>query len=326
MRAVVTGAAGFVGSHLVERLLDRGDEVVAIERPRAQRGWLKGLDLEFHTCGLNDPSRLRGLIAGSDVVFHLAALTEARTPTECYTVNTHGTANVVRAAAAAGSQSPRLIFMSSLAAVGPSLRGTKLGGDAIPMPLSHYGRSKLQAEAVIHAYADRVPSVICRFPAIYGPRDRVVAKLFWMVAHGIAMTVGPWHRQVSLVHAADAVSGLLTAAESPVAPGRIYNLAHPVPVTWGEFVAAAAKSIGRDPLLVALPVGTAKIVAIAAEAIARVRNKAAVQNRDRVRELAQACWVCDTGPATSELGFLPRYSLQNGVDDTVSWLRKVQWI
>jgi len=326
MRAVVTGAAGFVGSHLVERLLDRGDEVVAIERPRAQRGWLKGLDLEFHTCGLDDPSRLGTLVKGADVVFHLAALTEARTPAECYAVNTRGTANVVRAAAAVGSSPPRLVFMSSLAAVGPSRPDTMLDGDSIPMPLSHYGRSKLQAEAVIHAYADRVPAVICRFPAVYGPRDRVVLKLFRMVTHGFALTVGPWGRKVSLVHAVDAVNGLIAAAESPCAPGRTYYLAHPVPTTWGDFVGAVGASLGRDPLRVSLPVGAARVVAVAAEVAARMRRQAAVLNRDRVREIAQACWVCDTRSATIDLGFLPRFPLQRGVDDTASWLRRVQWI
>ena len=326
MRTVVTGAAGFVGSHLVERLLSRGDEVVAIERPGAQRGWLRGLDLEFHDCGLDDPSKLQTLITGADVVYHLAALTEARTPAECYAVNTQGTANVVRAAADAGSPTPRLVFMSSLAAVGPPHPGTKLDSDSIPMPLSHYGRSKLQAEAVIHAYADRVPSVICRFPAVYGPRDTVVLKLFRMVAHGFAVSVGPWHRKISLVHAADAVSGLIAAAESPLAPGRTYYLAHPVPATWGDFVAAVAASLGRDPLRVAFPVRAARVVATVIEATAHLCQRAAVLNRDRVRELAQASWVCDTAAAAADLGFLPRFPLQRGVDDTASWLRIAQWI
>ena len=99
MRAVVTGGAGFVGSHLIEKLLAQGNEVVCIERPGASRGWLEGLDVEFHACGLENAELLRPLLSHSQVVYHLAALTEARTPQECYAVNTEGTANVVRAAA-----------------------------------------------------------------------------------------------------------------------------------------------------------------------------------------------------------------------------------
>lgn len=328
MRTVVTGGAGFVGSHLVERLLDRGDDVVCIERPGAGRGWLTGRDLPFHTCGLMDEAALRKHICGADVVFHLAALTEARTPDECYEVNTEGTANLVRAAAACGSAAPRLVFMSSLAAVGPDRIGLGRGldKDTPPRPLSHYGRSKLQAEAVIHAYADRVPAVVCRFPAIYGPRDRVVLKLFRMVARGFALTIGPWEREVSVLHAADAVSGLLGAAESPLAVGGTYCLAHPRAITWAEFVQAIGRALDCQPRKFAVPVQAANPIALVAECAARLRNLPAVLNRDRVRELSQQRWVCDSRPAMNDLAFRPRFDLEAGILDTAYWLRRVQWI
>jgi len=326
MRTVVTGGAGFVGSHLVERLLARGDDVVCLERPGARRGWLAGKNLDFHTCGLAEPQVLQRHICGADTVFHLAALTEARSADECYEVNTQGTANLVRAAANCGSAPPRLVFMSSLAAVGPDLDGGGLDQDTTPRPLSHYGRSKLQAEAVIHAYADRVPAVICRFPAIYGPRDRVVLKLFRMVARGFALTIGPWEREVSVLHADDAVSGLLGAATAPDAVGQTYCLAHPRPITWDEFVQAIGRALHCRPRQIAVPVSAAKPIALAAEFAARLRNQPAILNRDRVRELAQRRWVCDSTRATTDFGFQPRFDLDAGVANTAAWLRRVQWI
>ncbi len=326
MRSIVTGAAGFVGSHLVEKLLDRGDEVVCVERPGAGPGWLEGLDIEFHDCGLGESAILQDLICSADVVYHLAALTEARTPAECFEVNTRGTANVLKAAAGCRGPSPRVVFMSSLAAVGPAEQGKSLNTDTAPRPLSHYGRSKLHAEAVIHAYADRVPAVICRFPAVYGPRDRVVLKLFRMVAKGFALTIGPWDRQVSVIHAFDAVDGLIVAGTAPQAPGRTYNLANPQPVTWGDFVRAIGLALGRRPIKVAVPVPAARPIALAAEAAAWLAGRAAVLNRDRVRELSQSRWVCNTGSAQAEIGFQPRYSLETGVVETAVWLRRNQWI
>jgi nucleoside-diphosphate-sugar epimerase len=259
------------------------------------------------------------------VVFHLAALTESRTPDECYEVNTHGTANLVRAAADCATPPPRLVFMSSLAAIGPDL-GEGLDHDTAPRPLSHYGRSKLQAEAVIHAYSDRVPAVICRFPAIYGPRDRVVLKLFRMVRHGFALTIGPWEREVSVLHAADAVSGLLGAAESPYAVGQTYCLAHPEAITWNDFVQTIGRALNRRPRQFAVPVQAAKPIALAAEFAASLRRLPAVLNRDRVRELAQQRWVCDSSRATREFGFRPGFDLEAGIADTAAWLRRVQWI
>jgi len=326
MRAVVTGGAGFVGSHLVEQLLARGDDVVCLERPGAGLGWLTEKDVEFDDCGLTDVATLRQHMCGADVVYHLAALTEARTPAECYEVNTQGTANIVQAAAGCGQSVPRVVFMSSLAAVGPAPTGGSLDQDTPPLPLSHYGRSKLHAEAVIHAYADRVPAVICRFPAIYGPRDRVVLKLFRMVTHGFALTIGPWDREVSVLHAADAVSGLIGAAETEQAAGQIYCLANPRAITWGEFVQAIGRALDCRPRQVAVPVQAARPIALAAEFLARLRNHPAVLNRDRVRELAQQRWVCDSSRAMRDFGFAPRFNLDQGITDTAVWLRREQWI
>lgn len=325
MKTMVTGAAGFVGSHLVERLMDRGDEVVAVERPGGSRGWLRGLDVEFHASGLHDEAKLREMMRSVDVVYHLAALTEARRATDFYAVNTTGTANILRAAAAAPVP-PRVVFMSTLAAVGPARPGDRIDSDTPPLPLSHYGRSKLQAEAILHAYADRVPGVICRFPAVYGPRDRGVLKLFQMISRGFAMTVGPWNRSVSLIHVEDAVAGLIDAGESPHAPGRTYCLAHPTPTTWGGVVTAIALALDRNPLRVVLPVGAARVVAVLVEAGAYVQRRAAILNRERVRELAQASWVCDVTAAVDELGFIPRFPLTRGVGQTADWLRTEQWI
>ena len=326
MRAVVTGGAGFVGSHLVEKLLNRGDEVVCIERPGADRGWVEGLDIEFKDCGLGETALLGNLVCGADVVYHLAALTEARTPDECYEVNTQGTANILKAAAGCSCSPPKVVFMSSLAAVGPAPEGGSLTADTPPRPLSHYGRSKLHAEAVIHAYADRVPAIICRFPAVYGPRDRVVLKLFSMVAKGFALTIGPWDREISFLHAADAVDGLIAAANTPGAVGNTYNLANPLPITWGEFVMAIGHALGRRPLKFAVPVIAARPIALVAETVAWLGHRAAVLNRDRVREISQARWVCDPGSAMAEIGFQPRYSLEAGVAETAEWLRRNQWI
>ena len=326
MRAIVTGGAGFVGSHPVEQLLDRGDEVVCIERPGAGRGWIEGLDVEFHDCGLGETASLGNLVCHADVVYHLAALTEARTPAACYEVNTQGTANILKAAAGCSCSPPKVVFMSSLAAVGPAPEGESLTADTPPRPLSHYGRSKLHAEAVIHAYADRVPAVICRFPAVYGPRDRVVLKLFSMVAKGFALTIGPWEREVSVIHAADAVDGLIAAVAVAAAPARTYNLAHPQPITWGQFVLAIGRALGRRPLKFAVPVSMARPIALAAETVAWLGRRAAVLNRDRVRELSQARWVCDPAAAMAEIGFQPRFSLETGVAETAEWLRRNQWI
>jgi nucleoside-diphosphate-sugar epimerase len=216
--------------------------------------------------------------------------------------------------------------MSSLAAVGPTRIGRAITPDQTPGPLSHYGRSKLQAESVIHAYRDRVPAVICRFPAVYGPRDRVVLKLFLMVVRGFAVTVGGWERLVSVVHVDDAVGGLMAAAECSEAVGGIYNIAHPEEITWGKFVRTIGRSVGRRPRCMSVPVAVARAIAVTAEGVALLQQRAAVLNRDRVRELAQESWLCDPSRAEREIGFRPGLPLALGIDRTADWLRRAQWI
>jgi len=325
MRTVVTGGAGFVGSHLTETLISRRHEVVCIERPGAARGWLEGLPVEWSDCGLEDETRLARHFEGADVVFHLAALTEAPASDDYYRVNTVGTARVLRAAARC-STPPRVVFMSTLAAVGPCRDGERIDGHTVPIPMSRYGHSKLLAEAVLHAYRDLVPGVILRFPSVYGPREKAALKLFQMVSHGVALTVGDWQREFSLIYVQDAVEALVAAATSPCAVGRTYCIAHPETLTWATFARLVGGAMGRSPVLLSVPVPAARAIALGLEGLARLRRHAAVLNRDRVREISQRRWVCDPSPAMSEISFTPRFPATRGVPATLGWYRQEGWL
>jgi nucleoside-diphosphate-sugar epimerase len=326
MRSVITGGAGFIGSHLTEALLARGDDVVCVERPGASRRWLAGLRVEFRGHGLEDPRQLAAALDGADVVYHLAGLTEARKPADYYRVNTEGTARVLRAAAGQRGAAPRVVLASSLAAVGPCRGDEVVSLDSVPRPISHYGQSKLLAEVMMHAYADRVPGVILRPTSTYGPRERGVLKFFQLVQHGIALTIGGWGREVCLLYVGDLVQGLVAAGTNPHAVGRTYYLAHPRPLTWREFAEAVGTAIGRHPFLVSVPRSVAKLVAIGAEVGAFLARSAAILNRERVREMTQVRWVCDVERSIAELGFRPAYPLDRGVALTAAWYREARWI
>lgn len=326
MRAVVTGGAGFIGSHLIEALVARGDEVTCIERPGAPTRWIAGLPIVYRDVGLGSVETLAGIFRGTDVVFHLAGLTEARTPADFYRVNTDGTDCVVRAAAAHNGRAPRVILMSSIAATGPNRNGEMLDPDTVPSPISHYGRSKLLAEAVVHAYADRVPGTIIRLPSVYGPRERAVLKLFRLVRRGVALTVGGWDREASVIYVKDVVQGLVAAATVDHAAGRTYCLSHPAPITWREFALVVGRSVGRDPRLISVPAPVARVVAAVAEVIAHLAKSVSILNRERVRDIAQPRWVCDPSRAVREIGFRPEYPLMRGVAETAGWYREARWL
>jgi nucleoside-diphosphate-sugar epimerase len=326
MRAVVTGGAGFIGSHLVEHLLARGDEVICIEHAHADATWVGDLPIDYRDHGVERTAQLRAALDGTDVVFHLAGLTQARRSSEYYAVNTEGTARVLEAASQLGSRAPRIILASSLAAVGPGQLGKPITLADVPRPLSHYGRSKLLAEVMMRAYRDSVPGVILRLPAVYGPRERAVLTFFRMVERGIALTVGEWSREVSMLYVSDLVDGFVAAASNPDAAGQTFHLAHPEPLSWRQFAEVVARELDRDPVLVSVPQAIARVVALGAEAGALVRRSAAILNRDRIREIFQPGWVCDVSLAIERLGFRPRYPLKDGVHATATWYREAGWI
>lgn len=326
MRAIVTGGAGFIGSHLIETLLGAGHEVTCLERPGATRNWVDGLPVDWKPVGLEDERALRQTFAGADVVFHLAGLTEAVRPVDLYAVNTEGTARVTRAAAAFNGSAPHVILLSSLAAIGPCRNGEALSRDSIPCPLSHYGNSKLLAEAVVHAFDDRVPATIIRLPTVYGPREKAVLTLFKMLKRGVGLTIGGWEREASMIYVKDVVQGLIAAAESERAEGRTYCLAYPTPICWSELAETASEVFGRRPRLMSLPAAAANPIALCCEAGARMSGKAAILNRDRVREISQERWVCDPSRAIDEIGFAPVYPIDRGVRETIAWYREEEWL
>ncbi len=326
MRAVVTGAAGFIGSHLIEALLARGDEVVGIERPGASRGWVRGLPIAFRDIGVDQESRLAEAFEGAAVVFHLAGLTCARRPAEYYAVNTEGTARVFRAAASLGAGAPHVILASSLAAVGPCRGADALDPETVPYPLSHYGRSKLLAETVAHAFSARVPTTVLRLAAVYGPRERGILTLFRLVRRGVALTIGGWDRELSLLYVGDLVQALLAAATAEAAIGRTYCVAHPVPVSWRHFARAVGAALGRAPALVSVPALAGRALGVAAEIVARVRRTATILNCDKVREILAARWVCDPTRVMTELGFRPAYAVGHGVAETARWYAEAGWL
>jgi nucleoside-diphosphate-sugar epimerase len=233
---------------------------------------------------------------------------------------------VLKAAAMHGRRAPHVVLMSSIAAVGSCRNGVPIRPDTAPFPLSHYGTSKLMAECLVHEYAERVPATIVRLPSVYGPRERAVLMLFRLVKRGLALTVGSWDREVSLIYVADVVQGLLSIGGNPIAFHRTYVLAHPEAITWRGFAACVGRALRRSPILLSVPTTAARMIAVAAEGTAALRRRAAILNRGRLREMMQARWVCDPSRALVELDFQPSYPASRGVEATARWYQEAQWL
>ena len=319
---LVTGGAGFIGGHLVERLVVQGRPVRCVLRRRSPAGRLPVSAVEVAYGDLVSGAGLPEAMRGVETVIHLAGVTKARTPSGYYAGNAGATANLLRASGGVR----RIVHVSSLAAAGPSGRDRALAEDAEPAPVSHYGRSKLAGEEAVRQspLADR--TVIVRPPVVYGPRDRDVYQVMRAVAGGWMMRIGSAARRFSLIYVGDLVDGLIAAADRAGAGGKIFYLAHPSPVSWEEFGAAAARLMQRSVRTVTVPERAAYALGLLAECWARISGKPGILSRDKIAEACCAGWVCDPGRASRELGFRASTGLEDGLRRTLDWYKEAGWL
>ena len=326
MKTLVTGASGFVGSHLVEALVSRGHEVRALVRKRSDRRWIHSLPVEFSIGDVSDPSSLEEAVKGVDWVFHVAGVTKARGLSSYLRANAQGTRNLLEACWKRNRALKRFVLLSSLAAWGPSSPHCPREETDECSPVSHYGFSKAMAEKETCLYAGRLPVVILRPTAVYGPRDRDILAFFKMVKRGIFLRVGSGERCVCMIHVRDLVEGILLAAVREVPSGSIYNLSDGCVRTWSEVARTMAKVMDVHLREITVPVSLAKAVALLSEFSSAVTGRPPLFNRQKLREMLEDGWTCSIEKARMDLGFRPRIPLEEGLRETYLWYKEMGWL
>lgn len=319
--ALITGATGFVGGHLAERLAGEGWRVRALVRASSDTARLKALGAELVTGALDDAGALQAAADGADTVFHLAARTTAPGEAEFRRANADGTRTVAQAAARTKTRPRRLVYLSSYAACGPATSGRPRRMDDTPAPLTAYGRSKLEGEAAAReAETAGVELVVLRAPAVYGPGDRAFLPVYRLAARALApIPTGPV-RRLHVIYVHDLVRALANAAETGVAPGT-YAVAEPAAHAYGELVDQIGRAVrGKTPLHVPIPAALLR----GAGALAERLQGGGVFSREKANEMLAEAWVCDL--AGSER-LLPRATpLAEGTAETARWYRTQGWL
>ncbi|HEX5003834.1 MAG TPA: NAD-dependent epimerase/dehydratase family protein [Gemmatimonadales bacterium] len=322
MKALVTGGTGFVGHHLIDALLKRGDDVTALVRSPAKAAPLKDRGVRLVTGDLDAMPAMREAAAGAEVIYHLAGLVAARDDQEFLHANRDGTANLLAAAAAVGS--PRFVLVSSLAAAGPSARGVPLTGHEPPRPVTPYGRSKLAGEEVVRA--SPLPWVILRPPIVYGPRDTEVFKLFRLARWGLGAVFGKGDQQLSAVYGPDLAEALVAAGTSPKTISRTYFPAHPEVFTSASLARQVGTALGRRVVLLPIPelVGRGLLAAIGG--MAKLTGAASVLSSEKAPEFFEPAWTVDPSALTADTGWSARTPLALGLAEAATWYRAERWL
>jgi nucleoside-diphosphate-sugar epimerase len=322
---LVTGGTGFIGRHLVERLVAKGRPVRCLVRSSSQLGGLPIGSIELANGDLAsgpEGASLAQALEGVDTVIHLAGITKARAVSDYHTGNAAATANLLRAA----GDVRRFVHVSSLAAAGPSERDRAIDEETEPHPVSHYGRSKLAGEEAVRKSALWERSVIVRPPVVYGPRDTDVFQVIAAAARGWIVRLGRAERRFSMIYVGDLVEGLMAAADREGAGGRIYFMAHTESASWDEFGSEAARIMGRTARIVTIPEKAAYAMGACAEWWSKFSGKPGILSRDKVTEGCCAGWLCDAGRARRELGFSAPTGMEEGLRRTLDWYKEAGWL
>ena len=333
-RAAVTGANGFLGSHVCDVLAEHSWQVRAGHRAGSDLRWLDGGAATPVTTDLRDPASLAALMDGCEAVVHCAGALVADEDTY-RRVNVDGTRAVAQAAARAGVG--RLVFVSSLAAGGPAGPDAPRDESHADQPISGYGRSKLAAEQVLLDGAWPFETLCLRPPALYGPRDREFLPMFRAARLGWTARFGTRLRGLSLVHGRDAAAATVALLETPSVSGFYYvddgpghvgpadpGRLSPCGYHWSELRRVLGVIFQRRIGELLVPLAGLRL---AGQMLPGHRRRSSpLFNPDRVDDLDTDGWVCDASRLRRDTGWQPQFDLANGLRDTVAFMRRQGWL
>lgn len=326
MRWLVTGATGFIGTTLVEKLLARGDQVRALVRDPARARELKELGAELVRGDVGEASSLAPAVPDVDVVAHLAGLVKAVTRDELFAVNVEGTRALAEAVARTGRV--KFVLVSSLAAAGPSKPGRPRVETDRPAPVSLYGQSKLAAEDAVRSFAGALDASIVRPPIVYGPRDKeFLPSLFRLAKMGLIAKSGLQDKRYSLIHVDDLVELVIDAALrgaslDEAGSAGVYFGSDGVEYTWEALAQGALGAMGRRGTVIPVPEAVTWLAAGASSALARMTGRPAILSLDKMMEIREPAWTCSSEKAQRELRWRARVSFVEGMKGSVRWYRE----
>lgn len=330
-KSLVTGGCGFVGQTLIRALLDRGDDVVCLDHFFSHSPEIfKHTNVQLVKADIREREPVAGAMKGVDCVYHLAASVAPRSLAESRSINVEGTRNMAEVSADLPNP-PVFVFISSLAAAGPNEEASVESGSC--SPVSHYGRTKLEAEDVLRNMAARLPVTILRPPGVFGSGDRNLLSLYKTVRRGWNL-VASLHARYSFLHVDDLITGLMAAAVvgARLAPGDdperqgLYYLTDPVPVTFVELADMIADTMNCKVRHVRIPRPMLWTLGAFGESILRLTGRKTFMNLDKIREAIGGSWYCDGTRATHELDFAVASDLPTRLADTKAFYDEVGWL
>jgi nucleoside-diphosphate-sugar epimerase len=327
-RVLLTGATGFVGSHLVDSLLKNNFEVIAAVRHSSNTDSLQNKDITIAKVDFHDIALLQNLIETSkpQYVLHNAGLTKTLKKEDYYKANVDILSNIVNAIALANFKPLKLLFVSSLAAFGPLPFDSdlKINNTTVPKPITTYGKSKLAAEAILKNQ-NQLDFIIVRPTAVYGPGEKDIFQMFELVSKNFEINFGTKEQKLTLIYVKDLVDVIIALMLSNI-KNKSYFVTDGKHYSGATFLGQIKSTLNKKTIKIKLPLLLLQTMAYFSEKYSNLTGNPAALNKEKVAELVAENWICDIEDLQKDINFKPKYNLKQGVEETTEWYKVNKWL
>lgn len=322
MKALVTGSTGFVGRHLITKLLTENIKVSCLVRKESKVEVLKEYNVEVLKTDYLNIQSLKNSLGRYDYVFHVAGVINARNWDTYYRANCQYTENLLKALSERNKNLKKFIFISSISASGPSKKGLYISESFKCNPISLYGKSKLIAENIVLQYRDKIPVVIIRPPNILGPFQHELLEAIKLVNKRIIPIVGNGEVQTSICYIKDLVDICYKVALNKNVKGKTYFVTFKQGYAWQEITAQIADQLNIKGLTIKIPYFIQYIVALFSEIISLILKKPPIVSRENLLMSRKYYWLYDSQKIKNELGLAPQTDLKEAIKKTITYYQE----
>lgn len=325
-RVLVVGAGGFIGGFIAQEALNRGYETWVAVRETTSRRWLGDERLNFVVLDYDDEQSMAQSLSEAlpegqrwDYIVYNLGATKCVNFADFNRINYLYLRSFTEALRKTDKMPQRLLFMSSLSALGPGDEKNyePLTNRTIPNPNTRYGVSKIKAETYLETCSD-VPWTIFRPTGVYGPHEKDYLMMIKSIDSHWDFGVGFRRQMLTFIYVEDLVNAIFDAIDKPETLKKKYIISEPKAYTQKQFRNIVSKELGGKWVIpMKLPMWIVYAASVVAERIGTLKGKPSTLNRDKFRIMRQRNWNCDVTDAIRDFGFNTQYPLERGVHETV---------
>lgn len=328
MNILITGSTGFIGSHILDELLNNKHNVKCLIRNNSNTRWLDNKQVEIIKSDFINYDIIKDKLEDVEIVIHVAGIIAALNYQEFFKVNSEGTKILLESVAKYSKQFKKFIYISSQTVGGPAKDlNSPIRENDNPNPLTSYAKSKYQAEQFIVTNKLGVNYSILRPSAVFGERDPGIVQIFQMVKKGFAPMMGLDKKYLNLIYGKDLAIATVNCIDNPNSDNQIYYIAGENKVSW-DFLMDEIKIAVNNPKARKLKVPNPIVLTVGYinEKISQITNQPQIFNYDKAIDFTRKYWICDTNKARKEINLRTDADITDLLKRTANWYIENGWL